>query len=132
MHLTIHNIEYSRRVVTRKGSCGAQRGLDVCDHERRRKAFAGGVSDGEGQALVRKGQKIVAITAERSELPATGTVAEGVERGGLVLHKPSLHIAGIRPVLTNVYHVCVGRHGSHLDKMSNQGDENRHKGDNFP
>jgi hypothetical protein len=63
VELPIHCAENNSRLVAREESGGAQGRLDIRYHERRGEAFAGGVSNGEGQAIVRQRQKIITVAA---------------------------------------------------------------------
>jgi hypothetical protein len=107
MQLAIHGTEYQRGIAAREESRGAQGRLNIGYHERCGEAFARGVTNGESQGLVRKRQKVVAVTAQGAELPATSAVPDAVRGRHSVVHKPFLDIARRCPVLADVYYHCV-------------------------
>jgi hypothetical protein len=124
----IHRTEYRCGIVAREESRGAQGRLDIRDHERRGETFAAGVSNGKGQAIVGKRQKVIAIAAQGPKLPTTGTVTDAVSGGRGVVHKALLDVAGGFPVLTYVHYHGVAHFLRTSVRMSVLEPQNRHGG----
>jgi hypothetical protein len=113
MQLAIHGAEHGARVFSGKKGCCSQRRLHIRDHERRGQTFAGGIPDGEGQTIVRKRDKIIAVAPQGPELSASCTVTDPLGDGHGKVHEPLLDIASRLPVLANVNYHCVA-HFSNL------------------
>jgi CTP:molybdopterin cytidylyltransferase MocA len=126
MYLRIYRTKNGDCVVSRKGSGGTKRGLDTRYHKCGGEAFAGGVSDAQGETIVRERQDTIAITAEGANLPAARAVTQSVNRHARMVHKALLYVAGGCPVLANIHYNCIGRHLRTSVRMSIPEAQNRH------